>query len=31
MLKMEKMKTFNNIIRLFPESFKKVMESEKIL
>ena len=26
---MEKMKTFNNIIRLFPESFKKVMESEK--
>lgn len=31
MLKMEKMKTFNNINRLLPESFKKVMESEKKL
>ena len=29
MLIMEEMKTLNNIIRLFPESLKKVMESEK--
>lgn len=26
-----KMKTYNNIISFFPESFIKVMESEKIL